>query len=254
MAKLKERILLSWSGGKDSMMALWELRKSNLYEVAGLLTVLTEGDECITMHGVARQLLEKQAAALGLPLELVFVPQDSGNEVYLARLNEALARARADGLQRVAFGDLFLDDLRDFREEHLEAVGMEAIFPLWHRDTKELAYAFLNTKFKAVITCVDEQSLDLAFAGRMFDRTLLSDLPITVDPCGENGEFHTFVFDGPLFSHALPIKVGAKRSCERFHYCEIASRKVADKASLKPEKAPKAPRTGNGLTKLSKSS
>jgi uncharacterized protein (TIGR00290 family) len=231
MPREKERILLSWSGGKDSAMALWELQRSGVYEVVSLLTVLAEEDERVTMHGVARSLVEQQAAALSMPLQTLGVPKGCCNESYRDRLNDVLRRAQADGIHKVAFGDLYLDDLRDFREENLESIGMEAVFPLWHRDSKELAYAFLNAKFKAVVACVDEQTLDRSFVGRMYDRNLLADLPITVDPCGENGEFHTFVFDGPLFSRAVPIKVGAKRTCDRFHFCEIASRPVMTKMS-----------------------
>lgn len=223
MPKEKERIVLSWSGGKDSAMALWELRRQGAYDVTALVSVMTEEDDRITMHGITRCLLEQQAAAIGLPLELVYVPRHPSNQVYLARLNQVLERFRGEGIRKVAFGDLYLDDLRDFREENLENIGMEAVFPLWHRDTRELSQAFLNAKFKAIVVCVDDQTLDAAFTGRLYDRHFLGDLPITVDPCGENGEFHTFVFDGPMFHQPVAITAGSRRSCDRFHFCDLVT-------------------------------
>lgn len=232
MPRTKEPIALSWSGGKDSAMAHWELRRGGEYDVVALVTVLSEGDERITMHGVTRHLLEQQAKSLGLPLELVFMPKGAPNSLYTERLGETFLRLKEQrGLKKVAFGDLFLDDLRDFREEHLDSLEMEAEFPLWHRCTKELSYAFLNAKFKAVVSCVDEQTLDMTFAGRPYDRAFLADLPITVDPCGENGEFHTFVYDGPTFAKTVPIKVGTRHSEDHFHFCEIAARAQLSKSS-----------------------
>jgi uncharacterized protein (TIGR00290 family) len=231
LPKHREKILLSWSGGKDSAMALWELRKAPEYEVVGLLAALTEEDHRITMHGTPAELIEAQADALGLPLECFEIPRRCSNTLYLQRFHEALARYREQGIMRVAFGDLYLDDIRDFREEALEAVGMEAIFPLWHRETKELCYAFLNAKFKAVVTCVAEGALAPEFAGRNYDRGFLADLPLSVDPCGENGEFHTFVYDGPNFAAPIPLKLGKHAVCaDRFHFCELAKKTVARKA------------------------
>jgi uncharacterized protein (TIGR00290 family) len=183
------------------------------------------------MHGVSRRLLEQQAAALNIPLDLVHIPKAASNSVYLTRLNTVLHRLQSRGINKLAFGDLYLDDLRDFREENLDSIGMEALFPLWHRCTKELSHAFLNAKFKAVIVCVDEQTLDSSFVGRMYDRTLLADLPLTVDPCGENGEFHTFVFDGPLFAQPVTVKLGSRRSCDHFHYCDLTGRSKLSKIS-----------------------
>lgn len=227
MARIKEKIILSWSGGKDSALALWDMRKNGTFDVVGLLTVVTEPDERVTMHGVCRSLIEAQASAMNLPLHVVRIPQDCPNGIYIERVNAVLVGLFEAGIRRVAFGDVYLDDLRDFREEQLEAVGMKAVFPLWHRDTKELSYAFINAKFKALLTTVDGTVLDKDFAGRTFDRGLLSDLPITADPCGENGEFHTFVYDGPTFLRPVPVKVGQRHSCSRFHYCDLG-----EKASL----------------------
>lgn len=221
MAKHKEPILLSWSGGKDSAMTLWELRKGGDYDVTHLITTISECDQQIPMHGIKRKLLESQAKAIGLPLTIIELPKPCPNETYVERMHAALLPFREQGISKIAFGDIYLDDLRDFREEHLEDVGFEALFPLWHRDTKDLAYAFINAKFKAVITCICENSLKQEMAGRVFERSLLADLPLSVDPCGENGEFHTFVYDGPLFNHAIPIKLGKTYNGGDFFYCEI---------------------------------
>jgi uncharacterized protein (TIGR00290 family) len=213
-------------------MALHEIRKLKEHDVVGLLTAIHEDDEQVTMHGVSRELLEMQAQALELPLEFIHVPRTCNNRVYSERLNATLTPYKAMGVQQVAFGDLFLDDIRDFREECLEAVGMEAVFPLWHRDTKELSWSFVNLRYKAVVTCIDETCLTAAFAGRVYDRTFLADLPLAVDPCGENGEFHTFVYDGPAFAQAVPIKLGGRRTEAPYHYCEIVPREISAPPAL----------------------
>lgn len=231
MARLREKIILSWSGGKDSALALWDIRKSGHYDVVGLVTIVAEPDERVAMHGICRSMIEQQAHALDLPVHIVTVPDQCPNETYVTCVNDALQKFVELGIRKLAFGDVYLDDLRDFREEHLDAIGMEALFPLWHRDTKELSYAFINAKFKALITTVDSTVLDKGFAGRTFDRSLLSDLPITVDPCGENGEFHTFVYDGPTFMHPVPVKIGHRHSCTRFHYCDLSPKMPLVKTS-----------------------
>lgn len=231
MARHREKILVSWSGGKDCAMALWELLKSPDYEVVGLLAGLAEDDRKVAMHGTPGELIEAQAAAMGLPLACYYLPRGCSNEVYLSRLHEALGAFREQGVVRVAFGDLYLDDVRDFREEALEAVGMEAIFPLWQRDTKELCYDFLQAKFKAIVTCVSSEVLTADFVGRQYDRGFLSDLPLSVDPCGENGEFHTFVYDGPNFSSPVPVKLGKDDICsEQFYFCQFTKKSLARKA------------------------
>lgn len=232
MGRPRERVLLAWSGGKDSVMALHELRKTKEYETCGLLAVVTEEDERVTLHGVGRELLEAQALALGLPLTVTHVPRGCCRTTHIHCLRDAVAPFRDAGISKVAFGDLYLDDVRDLREEQLEGAGLEALFPLWHRDTKELSYAFLREKFKAVVTCVDEATLDESFVGRTYDKSFLADLPLAVDPCGENGEFHTFVYDGPLFKHPVPYKIGAKFVEDRFHYCEISAKIPSAKRSL----------------------
>lgn len=237
MPKSKEPVLLAWSGGKDSVLALNELRKAREYEIVALATAVTEEEEKVTLHGVCRTLLEAQADALGLPIVVTHVPKGCCRKTHLDCLGDALKPFKHQGISKVAFGDVFLDDMRDMREESLEALGLEALFPLWHRDTKELSHRFLRDKFKAVVTAVDEETLSESFVGRNYDRAFLADLPLAVDPCGENGEFHTFVFDGPLFSKPVTFKLGAKFSESHFHYCEIlakrraSAKKILDKSS-----------------------
>jgi uncharacterized protein (TIGR00290 family) len=222
MPRSRERILLSWSGGKDGAMALHELRRQGEYEVVGLVTALTECESRVTAHGTCRSLMEAQARALDLPIEFLPVPKGCCDKTYVDRLRDALTPHRDAGTTTVAFGDLYLDEIRDFREEVLEATGFGAHFPLWHRDTKELAYAIVQAKFRAVVTCVDELSLDPAFLGRAYDRQFLADLPLAVDPCGENGEFHTFVYDGPGFAAPVPMRVGARSVDGPFHRVDLS--------------------------------
>jgi uncharacterized protein (TIGR00290 family) len=217
-----ERVLLTWSGGKDSAMALHELQSSGAYEVLALLTTITEQYDRVSMHGVRTVLLERQADSLGLPLEKVHIGTNASNEEYEARMRDKLTSYQARGVTSVAFGDLFLEDVRKYREENLSRVGMKGLFPLWGRDTSKLAHSFIDLGFKAVITCVDSHLLDGAFVGRDFDRGFLSELPAAVDPCGENGEFHSFVYDGPLFrSRILHERGEIVLRDSRFYYCDL---------------------------------
>ncbi|HXZ98132.1 MAG TPA: diphthine--ammonia ligase [Candidatus Acidoferrum sp.] len=221
-SSMVERVNLSWSGGKDSALAFRELSRDPRYEVRSLLTTVTEGYDRISMHGVRIPLLDQQANALRLPLVKVPIPQSANNEQYESKMREALARERANGVTTVAFGDIFLEDIRRYREEKLSQVGMKAIFPIWKRDTRELALEFINAGFRAILTCVDSKQLDGSFVGRTFDRSLLEDLPSKVDPCGENGEFHTFVYSGPIFSQPIPVRKGEIVLREnRFYYCDL---------------------------------
>jgi uncharacterized protein (TIGR00290 family) len=181
---------LSWSGGKDSALALWTLRREQL-EPEALITTVTESYERVSMHGVRRELLARQAEALGLPLIEIVIPPACVNDVYEARMAEAFAAEPLSGVEAVAFGDLFLEDVRSYREERLAAGGKRSLFPLWGRDTTALAREFLHAGFEATLVCVDPRALDRAFAGRAYDEQLLAELPPGVDPCGENGEFHT---------------------------------------------------------------
>jgi uncharacterized protein (TIGR00290 family) len=198
---------LSWSGGKDSALALWTLRREQL-EPEALITTVTESYERVSMHGVRRELLVRQAEALGLPLIEIVIPPACVNDVYEARMAEAFAAESLSGVEAVAFGDLFLEELRSYREERLAAGGKRGLFPLWGRDTTALAREFLHAGFEATLVCVDPCALDPAFAGRAYDEQLLAELPPRVDPCGENGEFHTFVHAGPIFAQPIACERG----------------------------------------------
>ena len=217
-----ESVLMSWSGGKDSAMALYELGQADECEVLALLTTVTEGYERISMHGVREALLDRQAAALGLELCKVRIPRNSSMTEYETRMREALERYQARGVSSVVFGDIFLEDLRKDREDKLARIGMAASFPIWRRDTADLARAFVDAGFRAVITCVDTQMLDGEFAGRAYDLQLLRDLPEGVDPCGENGEFHSFVHDGPIFREPVGHRIGqVVLRDDRFCFCDL---------------------------------
>jgi len=203
-------VALSWSGGKDSAMALLALREAGTHDVVGLLTTVTEGYERIAMHGVRAELLERQATAIGLRVRQVRLPQSPSNDVYEAVMGEALRELRDQGVSHVAFGDLFLADIRAYREAQMAEAGMRPLFPVWRRDTTGFVRDLLDLGFRAVLACVDTSVLDPSFAGRVLDESLLNDLPDGVDPCGENGEFHTFVFDGPCFSTPVGFALGER--------------------------------------------
>jgi len=212
---------MSWSGGKDSCVALRELRQSPGYSVAALITTVTRDYDRISMHGVRRVLLERQAASLGLPLHEVFITKDATNQEYEAKMEEALSPYRERGIRRVAFGDLFLEEIRAYRDQFLARQNMRALYPVWGRDTTRFIREFIGLGFKAVVTCVDVKVLDSSFAGMMIDEDFLSALPTHVDPCGENGEFHTFVFDGPIFKEAVRLSVGEKVERDSFCFCDL---------------------------------
>jgi uncharacterized protein (TIGR00290 family) len=214
---------LAWSGGKDSALALHELRERSGSPPRALITTVTADYGRISMHGVRRELLTCQAGALGLPLVEVEIPAACSNDVYEQRMERALAEPPLAEAQSVAFGDLFLADIREYREERLHRVGKEAVFPLWGRDTRALAREFIAAGFEAVLVCVDPRQLDRSFAGRPFDAELLADLPPEVDPCGENGEFHTFVHAGPIFNAPIPCRVGETVERDGFVFCDVLS-------------------------------
>jgi uncharacterized protein (TIGR00290 family) len=220
-----EPILFCWSGGKDSAMALHALRQRKDLQVTALLTTVTEGYERISMHGVRRELLELQAASLGLPLHEIRIPPQCVNPIYEARMEEALRAHYDKGVRTVAFGDIFLEDLRAYREKNLACVGMTALFPIWKRDTHELIRHFHAAHFRSLAVCIDPKVLDRSFAGRELDEEFFRDLPPTVDPCGENGEFHTFVFDGPIFTTPIPVRTGEVVERESFIYCDLLPKK-----------------------------
>lgn len=214
-------LALSWSGGKDSALALWALREEQGLAPDALITTVTDVYDRISMHGVRRELLRRQAQALGVPLVEVGIPPECVNEVYERRMADAFAREPLLSVERVAFGDLFLEDIRAYREQRLNAAGRQALFPLWLRDTTELARRFIAAGFAATLVCVDPAKLDASFAGRAFDAQLLSDLPAEVDPCGENGEFHTFVHAGPIFSEPIACETGAVVERDGFVFCDV---------------------------------
>jgi uncharacterized protein (TIGR00290 family) len=216
-----EPIVHSWSGGKDSCMSLAEICRDGAQPIAGLLSTVTERFERVSMHGVRLALLKQQATALGLRLDVVYIPQDATNEVYQSRMAEVLGRFLRQGVRTVAFGDLFLADIREYRERWLSQLGIRAIFPLWQRDTAQLAQSFVDRQFEAIVTCVDSRVLDRSFAGRPYDRRFLRDLPAGVDPCGENGEFHTFVIAGPNFHRAVRVRRGEVILRDFWYFCDL---------------------------------
>lgn len=225
LARLKasrDKVVMSWSGGKDSALALHALRKSGAYDVVSLLTTVTDEYDRIAMHGVRRELLERQAEELGLPLHKVAIPKVCVNEVYERKMAEAVEAFKRRGVTKFAFGDLFLEDLKKYRDERLEKAGVKGVYPIWKRDTAGLVREFIALGFKAILCCVDTKALAPEFAGREIDESLLRDLPPGVDPCGENGEFHSFVYDGPIFKKRISCKLGERvRREERFEYRDI---------------------------------
>lgn len=221
-AVIPEPIALSWSGGKDSALALHALRESGAYDVRVLLTTVTADYNRISVHGVRRDLLERQAHSLGLPLEIALIPPSCSNNDYEQVFGEALARCRESGLTGMAAGDLYLEDVRAYREKMVAAHGLKAFFPLWGRDTTQVARDFIDAGFKAILSCVDTHALNGNFVGRSFDAELLRDLPAHIDPCGENGEFHTFVWNGPGFSEPVFCARGEiVLRDERFAFCDL---------------------------------
>ena len=218
------QILLAWSGGKDCLMALQRLRADSRWRVVGLLTTVTRQFGRVAMHGIRRDVVHAQAAALGLPLVECGIEWPSSNEAYEAAHADALERARRrwPGLRHCAFGDLFLDDVRAYRERQLMREGWSGVFPLWGEDTRELSRWFVEQGHRAVLTCVDTTQLDGAFSGRDYDATLLDELPAGVDPCGERGEFHTLSHGGPMFSCDLPLARGESVLRDgRFQYTDF---------------------------------
>lgn len=229
-----EPILFCWSGGKDSAMALHMLLHQKQFQIVALLTTVTEGrvpgfvlanpgstEDRIAMHGVRRELLRRQAASLDLQLHAVSIPQQCVNPIYEARMEQALRLFYEQGVRKVAFGDIFLEDLRTYREKNLARIGMTALFPIWKRDTRELIRSFHDHHFRAIAACVDSKVLDPSFAGRELDESFFRDLPSNADPCGENGEFHTFVFDGPIFQSSIPVRTGVVVNRDGFIFCDL---------------------------------
>ena len=214
---MPEKVLFSWSGGKDSALALYSIKQNKEFEITSLLTTVTADYDRISMHGVRRELLEKQAESIGIPLEKVIISRKSRNAEYEQKMKEVLLRNKNCGVSLVAFGDIFLEDLKKYRESNLAK-----IFPLWKQKSYILAKKFIELGFKAIITCVDSKQLDGRFCGKEFDAALLSELPKNVDPCGENGEFHSFVYSGPIFKEKIPFKKGEiVLRDEQFYFCDL---------------------------------
>jgi uncharacterized protein (TIGR00290 family) len=219
----RKNIFLSWSGGKDSALCLYELQTNPNYEnivVKSLLTTVTRDYNRISMHGVRRDLLFAQSASLGIPVEEVLIPAKASNEIYQAETARALSKYE-DGTRVIAFGDLFLEDIREYRERFFDGLGFECLFPIWGKDTTKLAHFFVDSGFKATVCTVDPKKLDSKFCGREFDDCFLSEIPRNVDPCGENGEFHTFVYGGPVFRKELKVKLGEVIEREGFYFADI---------------------------------
>jgi uncharacterized protein (TIGR00290 family) len=221
-----EPALLSWSGGKDSALALWAIRAQGAdaaARVEALVTTVTDGYERVSMHGVRRELVRAQAEAIGLPLIEARIPPAASNERYEQVMRETLAPFRAKGITRVVFGDLHLEDVRAYRERLLASLDMTPLFPLWGTDTARLARRFVALGFRAVLVCVDPRQVPAGLCGRELDEALLRELPEGADPCGERGEFHTFVYDGPIFGQPIPVHRGQVVEREGFWFCDLTA-------------------------------
>jgi len=216
-----KRVMLAWSSGKDSAWSLFELRQDPDIQVVGLLTTLNEQFDRVAMHAVRHELLQRQAEAAGLPLMTVGLPWPCSNEEYERRMAQACERMKADGVEAIAFGDLYLEDVRAYREKQLAGTGLTPLFPLWKRPTDELARSMIAGGQRARLTSVDPKQLGREFAGREFDLALLADLPAGVDPCGENGEFHSFVYESPAFSAPIAVESGEVVERDGFIFADV---------------------------------
>jgi len=224
-----EKAWIAWSSGKDAAWALHTARADGALEVTGMLTTVTRDYARVSMHAVREELLEAQAAASRLPLHKVYIPADCTNADYESAMRAAIETARAEGVTRMIFGDIFLQDVRRYREEKLDGTGIEALFPLWGRDTQELAREMASGGLTAYITCLDPRKIPREFAGRRWDDKLVSQLPACVDPCGENGEFHTFAAAGPMFARPVAVRIGETVERDGFVFTDVLTEKQARK-------------------------
>ena len=220
---MPEPIVMCWSGGKESAVALGTLSRQPEYIVVSLLTTVTAGYDRISMHGVRRSLLSQQTDSIGLPLREVEIPQQASNEIYERNMGVVFAEMYSQGIRKVAFGDIFLEDLREYRQRQLAEFELECLFPIWQRDTSDLIEEFISDGYRGVTVCVDPRRLDESFVGRELDRDFVAALPPDVDPCGENGEFHSFVFDGPLFTEEISFSRGEVVQRDSFLFCDLLS-------------------------------
>lgn len=225
---------MNWSGGKDSALCLFYVLKNNIFDVRYLLTTLNGSNKRISMHGVSEVLLDQQSESIGIKLRKIYLPENTIITDYEKTISLALTDLKSEGISTSIFGDIFLEDLRKYRENQLAKIGFKAAFPLWKRDTTEIALDFIAKGFKSIIVSVDSEKLDRSFAGRIYDHAFLNDLPKNVDPCGENGEFHSFVFDGPIFKNPIQFKKGEilykeypsnKDKKNGFWYCDLVEEK-----------------------------
>ncbi len=217
----RAKAILSWSSGKDSAMALYRVMAEKKFEVTCLLTTISDRFHRVSMHGVREELLERQAKSVGISLEKVLIPYPCPNAVYEEKMRNVMSLWKGRGVTHAIFGDLFLEDIRKYREANLAKLDITPLFPVWGRDTASLAREMLQLGFRAILTCVDPKKLDVTFAGRQFDSSLLEEFPPTVDPCGENGEFHTFVYDGPIFREPIPVEVGESVMRDGFQFADV---------------------------------
>lgn len=216
-----KKILLSWSSGKDSAWTLYTLQQSSEYEVVGLVTTVNRTHNRVAMHGVRDELLKRQADAAGLPLTMLDIPSPCSNQQYEAVMQQFIDRITAEGIQYMAFGDLYLEDIRDYREKQLSGTGITAVFPLWQQPTLPLAKQMIDAGLETTLTCVDPRVMPARFAGRQFDHQLLSELPDCIDPCGENGEFHSCVTAGPMFRHDIVVNHGEVVERDGFVFADL---------------------------------
>ena len=225
----KEKVVFSWSGGKDSALALQEIQQSGRYEVVSLITTIASPQQRICMHGVRESLLEDQARSIGVPCEKIYMSEQPTNDEYENKLASTLAAHRARGIRRVVFGDIFLEDLKAYRDANLARWGLEGVYPIWKRDSRDLIRRFVQQGFKGVLVCIDQRKLPDSWAGRAIDDTFLEAVPAGVDPCGENGEYHTFVYEGPIFQDKIEVELGEQVIRAPFVYRDVKNRSWEEK-------------------------
>ncbi|MDH5751036.1 MAG: adenine nucleotide alpha hydrolase [Deltaproteobacteria bacterium] len=218
---MKRKVVMAWSGGKDSALALWRLQNNHMFQVEGLLTTINRHYDRVSIHGVRRMLLRAQAESLGLKLLEVTLPQHAEDEVYARAMNNAMDFLLERGVETVAFGDILLEDVRLYRERMLSGKNMRAEFPLWRENTTEMSREIINCGFRSVVVCVDQERMPVDMLGRVYDESFLDDLPPEVDACGENGEFHTFTVQGPNFRHDVPVMLGPRVEHDNLSYVDM---------------------------------